>query len=200
MIGQVSHEYLMRLLALSKTECWGPQKWKPRLWKRGRFRECESALSSEFDFQIWNLWSPPTPNNRISSTNPIFGSYLTTHIISHNAFCLWVFVELSFRFSGLIWVARAPVCPSRPVLYDPIMKSRHNLSTAHGPHTTSSSAHNDLGGADLMWETNLASEECRDLTQKPFQLGEMFQSQVILRSVDCCKFWRWSKNKRGWPD
>ena len=204
MIGQVSHGYLMRLLALSKTECWGPQKWKPRLWKRGRFRECESALSSEFDFQILNLWSPPAPNNRISSTNPIFGSYLKTHIIRHNAFCInFVFEYLwNFLLDFLGWsewperlsAHLGPFCTIQ------LWNLATILAQHTAPHTTSSSAHNDLGGADLMWETNLASEECGDLTQKPFQLGEMFQSQVILRSVDCCKFWRWSKNKRGWVD
>ena len=53
------------------------------------------------------------------------------------------------RFSGSI---SAAVCPSLPILYDPIMKSLHNLNAACAlPHTMFwAGAGHDLEGADLM--------------------------------------------------
>ena len=50
------------------------------------------------------------------------------------------------RFSGLISVGA--VCPHLPILYDPIMKSLHNLNTARAQCRTQCS--DDLEGADLM--------------------------------------------------
>ena len=71
------------------------------------------------------------------------------------------------RFSGLISVGA--VCPHLPILYDPIMKSLHNLNTARAQCRTQCS--DDLEGADLMRGTNLAPpKECGDLTQKLLSL------------------------------